>query len=296
MNSKTLWQWLAQKTSGVFGVGLVAGLTCSGVAWTGAQLPARAETASPQAAPSTPAAVSAPAPTEIIDLLKKIDTAASRQDLNATLKFYSPAFTSGDGLDYKTFGEALKGFWQTTKSLQYQTQINNWQSQGGDHYLVETTTTVQGTQTAIEREMQLSATIRSRITITGQQIQTQEILSEQTRLTAGSAPPTILVNLPEQVNVGQSFSFDAIVKEPLGDALLLGSALEEPITPERYLRPSAIALEPLSAGGVFKVGQAPQQPSRHWISAILVKDNGITIVSQRLSVVRPNASTSATPR
>ncbi len=231
-----------------------------------------------------------PAPEVLLTLLKQMDDAASRKDFDAAMKFYSPNFTHQDGLNYKTWGEALKIFWKDTPTVRYQTQIDSWQVKGTDQYILETTTKIEGTQKAAERDMQMTSTVRSRIAITGQTIASQEILSEQTRLTAGTKPPIVQFNLPEQVNVGQSFSFDAIVKDPLGNNLLLGSAVEEPITPERYAQRKEVVLEPLSSGGLFKVGQAPGQPARQWISAVLVQENGMTIVSQRLNVVKPNSS------
>jgi hypothetical protein len=255
----------------------------------GTGLPGIAATPSSQVAPST-------APPAISALLKQLDAAASRKDLESTMRFYSPSFSHADGLDFKTQQQVLKAFWQDTQSLQYQTQINSWKAESPTQYTLETTTTLRGVRKAVDRDMDLTATMRSRLVIKDQKIVTQEVLSEKTRLAAGKTPPTVNLTLPEQVTVGQAFSFDAVVKEPLGDDLLLGSALEESITPTQYLQPSAVNLEPLSAGGIFKTGQAPQQPTHKWISAILIKNGGITIVSQRLNVVRPNGSATPTAR
>jgi hypothetical protein len=269
------------------------------MAWGSAALGLSLAIGLPQAIAATPSAPSSPAsaaPSAIATLLKQLDTAASRKDLESTMRFYSPSFSHGDGLDFKTQQQVLKGFWQDTKSIQYQTQINSWKAEPQDRYTVETTTTLRGVRKAVERDMDLTATVRSRLVIKDQKIMTQEILSEQTRLVTGDKPPNVSLSLPEQVNVGQTFSFDAVVTEPLGDDLLLGSAIEESITPAQYLQPSAITLEPLSAGGIFKTGQAPQQPTRKWISAVLIKNGGITIVSQRMNVVRPNGSATPTSR
>jgi hypothetical protein len=262
------------------------------MAWGSAALGLSLSIGLPQVMAATPSAPSA-APPEIATLLKQLDTAASRKDLESTMRFYSPSFSHADGLDFKTQQQVLKGFWQDTNSIQYQTQINSWKAEPQNRYTVETTTTLKGVRKAAERDMDLTATVRSRLTIKDQKIVAQEILSEQTRLVTGDKPPNVRLSLPEQVNVGQTFSFDAVVTEPLGDDLLLGSAIEESITPAQYLQPSAVTLEPLSAGGIFKTGQAPQQPTRKWISAVLIKNGGITIVSQRMNVVRPNGS--ATP-
>ncbi len=246
-----------------------------------------------QAAAATPVA---PVPPAIAALIKQLDDAASRKDLDATMKFYGSGFTHSDGLDFKTQQQALKLFWQDAKSIQYQTQINSCQPQGPNRYVLETTTTLRGVRKSADRDMDLTATARSRLVVAESKIVAQEVLSEQTRLTSGDKPPSVNVALPEQVTVGQTFSFDAVVKEPLGEDLLLGSALEEPIDAQWYLQPAIVTLEPLTAGGIFKTAQAPQQPTRKWISAVLIKNGGMTIVSQRLNVVRPNGSTAPTPR
>ncbi len=241
-------------------------------------------------------AVSAVVPPAIAALVKNLDAAASRKDLDATMKFYSPSFTHADGLDFKTQQQALQTFWKDATSIQYQTQINSLKAESQNRYALETTTTLSGVRKAADRDMKLTSTVRSRLVIADQKIVSQEVLSEQTRLTGGDTPPNVNISLPDQVNVGQTFSFDAVVKEPLGDDLLLGSALEETISLERYLQPAVITLEPLTSGGIFKTGQAPQQPTRKWISAVLIKNGGITIVSQRLNVVRPNGSATPAPR
>jgi ketosteroid isomerase-like protein len=246
-------------------------------------------------APAQPSGSAQAAPTAIISLLQDMDAAASRKDLKAVLKYYSPTFTQSDGLNYTSLQPAVTAFWQSTKTLQYSTKIDSWQAQG-DNYTLETTTTIKGIQAAADRDMNLTATIKSKTTVVNQKIASQEILSEQTRLSFGEKPPAVQVNLPKQVNVSQTFNFDVVVTTPVGEDLLLGAAVEEPITPEQYLKRTDVALEPLAAGGLFKVGQAPQQPTREWISAVLIQEGGMTIVSQRLNVVKPNASVSPAPR
>ncbi|NEO47624.1 MAG: nuclear transport factor 2 family protein, partial [Moorea sp. SIO4A3] len=98
-------------------------------------------------------------------------------------------------------------------------------------------------------------------------------------------PPNVTVKLPEQVRIGQRFNFDAIVTEPLGDDLLLGVAIEESVSPQRYTNPTDIDLESLTAGGIFKVGRAPLLPEDRWISAILIRGDGMIMITRRLHVV-----------
>jgi hypothetical protein len=144
--------------------------------------------------------------------------------------------------------------------------------------------------------MKLESTLRSRQRFEGQKIVQQDILAERTQLTSGANPPDVEVTLPEQVRIGQQFNFDVIVKEPLGDGFLLGTALEEQIKPELYTKPVDFELELLPAGGIFKVGKAPLRAENRWISAVLIRGDGMTLITQRLQVVdRPSTSTKPSP-
>ncbi len=234
-------------------------------------------------AAQVPSTASEPPP-ELASLLSRIDTAASAGDLAAVMRFYSPNFTSADGLTYNTLKQTLEDLWKRYPDLQYQTTLESWEQQG-DAITTVTTTTITGVYPDERRNLNLSATITARQRLQNDQIVEQEILSERSELTAGDNPPTVSFNLPEQVTPGQEFDFDAVVMEPLGERLLLGAALEEPIGVENYLNPAPIELELLSSGGLFKVGQAPKSPDDRWISAVIVRYDGITAVTQRLRVV-----------
>lgn len=246
--------------------------------------PAPANTKPSPAAPAPNPATPAP-PAELVNWVKQLDEAASRKDIAATLKFYSPNFTHQDGLNYQTWQQSLQNTWKNLQTVQYQTQIDQWKAEPGNRYILETTTTITGTKQAQGRDLKLTSTIRARQQIAQQQVVRLEILSEKTQMVSGANPPAITVNLPEQVKVGQSFDFDVVLQEPLGDQLLLGAALEEPINAENYLKAAEFKLEPLTAGGLFKVGRAPNQPTRQWVSAVLIQEGGMTVISQRLNVV-----------
>jgi len=235
------------------------------------------------------AATPATAPQALKSTLAQIDAAANGRNLKAVMQFYSPNFTHSDGLTRQTLGKTLAGFWQRYSTLNYRTELKSWQP-NGQGLIAETVTTITGTQQTGNQKLALNATITSRQRIASQKILRQEILSERSQVTSGVKPPTVQVNLPQQVKVGQTYNFDAIVKEPLGDGLLLGAALEEPITPGNYLKNGPVKLEALSSGGIFKVGKAPTQAASHWLSAILIRDGGMTMISQRLQVVSQSAS------
>ncbi|MEG4172650.1 MULTISPECIES: nuclear transport factor 2 family protein [unclassified Microcoleus] len=237
--------------------------------------------ATPQTIAQTPE--NAPAP--LTKLLTEIDAAANRRDVKAVMAFYSPNFTHSDGLNTQSMAKALTQLWERYPSLNYRTEIKSWKTEGSA-ILAETITTIAGTQKKDGRELTLKATIRSQQRFEGEKIVNQEILAEQTQLSSGQNPPTIQVNFPEQVKVGQEYHFDAIVREPLGDDILIGSVLEEPITEKTLFNPSQVELELLNAGGIFKVGKAPATPENRWVSAVLMRQGGIATVSVRLRVVK----------
>ncbi len=272
-------QWL-RSLSHQGGFYLVWGLT-AGICMTcwGQGQPAQADT--PDSAPAGLKAA-----------LTQIDSAANSRNPQAVSQFYSPNFTNSDGLNRQTLTQSLTQLWQRYPDLKYRTELKSWKAEQGN-VVAETITQIRGTQKVDGRELRLESVLRSRQRFEGQQIVRQEILAERSQITVGAKPPTVKFNLPEQVNVGQEFSFDAIVQEPLGSDLLLGNALEEPVQPSGYLNPTTTDLELLPAGGLFKVGRAPNSPGSRWISAVIVREGGMTMVTQRLQIIgQSNASSS----
>lgn len=257
------------------------------IGWAGGAIAQTSPTSS-----SSPAVVaqSDAAPTELVEVLAQIDAAASQGDLQAVMALYSPNFLNTDGMTYDDLQQNLQELWQRFPGLTYETTIDSWERENNG-IVAETTTQIRGQQTRDSRPESLTATITSRQLVENGQVMSQEILTEESRLSQGNNPPTIEVILPDQVMIGQPFGFDAIVQEPLGDRILLGAALDESIEPDGYFNEIPINLEVLNSGGLFKVGRAPAIPAPHWISAVIIREDGITTVTRRLQVVRPNQST-----
>ena len=261
-------------------------LLCLTVVSAGVLHPSAVRAIAPIAAtPQTIAQTGANAPAPLTKLLTEIDAAANRRNVKAVMAFYSPSFTHSDGLNSQSMEKALTQLWARYPSLNYRTEIKSWKTEGSA-IVAETVTTIAGTQKKDGRESTLKATIRSLQHFEGEKIVKQEILAEQTQLSSGENPPTIEVNLPEQVKVGEDYYFDAIVREPIGDDILIGTVLEEPITEKTFFNPSEVELELLNAGGIFKVGKAPATPENRWVSAVLMRQGGIAMVSVRLRVVK----------
>ncbi|MGK7932350.1 MAG: nuclear transport factor 2 family protein [Microcystaceae cyanobacterium] len=221
------------------------------------------------------------APTELTNLIENIEAAANRQDLEEVLQFYSPDFTTPDGLTYETLKQALSQLWERYPDLQYKTQLQSW-TQENDQWIVETITEIQGIGEYESREMKLDASLRSRQYYRNGKLIRQEILQERSDVTSGMQPPPVKVNLPETVKVGESFDFDVILMAPLDDNLLAGTAIEEMATPDTYLTPHKFELQLLQAGGLFKRATSPENPENYWLSAILIQPEGLRLVTRRI--------------
>ncbi len=230
------------------------------------------------ATPQTP-------PAELANLLTQIDSAASQGNLKAVVQFYSPNFIQDDGLNRQTMEQGLITLWKQYPNLKYSTQLESWKPEG-NAIIADTVTNITGAPSASNNNMAMNSTIQSRSRIIGGKIVSQNILSERNEITSGTKPPQIDFRLPQHVKVGQSFELDAILKEPLNDDFLLGTALEEPIQPNKYLKPTQVNLDLLTSGGLFKVGRAPATPGSEWLSAVILRQGGMTIVTQRIQVVR----------
>ena len=225
------------------------------------------------------------APAELRNLILQIDAAASTRNLAGVMEFYHVNFTHSDGLTYSTVENTIRNLWQRYPNITYRTKLLSWTA-AENQIIAETLTEISGVENTDNRQFTLNATVRSSQRYENQKLIRQDIISERIEITSGENPPKLKINLPEQVRVGERYTFDAIVEQPLGEDQLLGAALEEPVRVDKYFNPSQMNLELLSAGGIFKVGEAPLTPDNRWISAVIVRHDGIAAISQRLRVVR----------
>lgn len=239
-------------------------------------------------------AQAADAPPALKNLLARIDAAANAHNAKAVMQHYGTNFTHSDGLTPQSMAQSLTQLWQRYPQLRYTTRVESWKPEGRA-IIAQTITNISGSQVQDNRNLMFNATIRSRQRVENEKIVRQDILWERSQLRAGAKPPTIEVRLPQQVKAGQQFNFDAIVQEPLGDDYLLGTVIEEPVQPGNYLNPVPVDLELLPAGGIFKQGRAPAAGNHRWISAIVVRGDGMTMVTQRLQVIGGNAASTSQP-
>jgi len=238
------------------------------------------------------------APQGLVKAIANLDSAASKQDLQAVMNFFADNFKQGDGLSRQKLKESLESLWQRYKEISYQTEIVKVEPKG-DTYIVETKTKIRGTQGEGESKFKLLASLSSVQTYQNKgenwQILRQDILSEKSSLVSGEKPPTVELRLPEIIGIGRQFALDAIVAEPLESSLLLGAVVEEKVNPTNYIKDVTIDLEALKSGGIFKIGQAPYTEGDRWISVVLVRENGISINSQRVRVSKDLVGGQYTP-
>jgi hypothetical protein len=227
------------------------------------------------------------APAAIKTLITNIDAAANARKLSEISRYYSPNFSTSDGLNKTTWEQSLGQFWQNYSNTTYTTTLQSWQA-SGNGYSANTITKIAGVQKIEGRVLNLQSTIQSRQKIVGGQIVQQQVLQERTLITSGSKPPTIELNLPEKLQTNAEYNFDAIVLEPLGEDVLMGTTIEQPVSAGSYGKTPSYKLELLSAGGLFKVARAPGKSGDYWLSTIFIRPSGMSTLTQRVRVVRDN--------
>jgi hypothetical protein len=222
----------------------------------------------------------------LLSTVDRLEMAANGHDLEAVMGFYSEAFTHSDDLTRQMLRDRLAELWEQYSGISYKIEVQDWQEMNGQ-IVAETLTQVSGSRYEGSRPIRLQAQIQSRQYFDSQtqQILRQDVLAERTIIFAGLQPPQIAVNAPEQVQVGSTFDFDVIVQEPLEGDLLLGGAIEEAAAFSDLSANPEFELELIQAGGVFKRVIAPEQPEDQWLSAIVIRQGGITLVTQRVRVV-----------
>ncbi|BAZ43861.1 hypothetical protein NIES4102_08630 [Chondrocystis sp. NIES-4102] len=231
----------------------------------------------------------ATAPVELKETIAAIEASANEKNLSGMLEYYSPDFTNNDGLTSDSLSEAIKQMWQDYPQLKYTTTIDSWSNEG-EKLVAQTTTNITGVQNSQGRMIRLNSTIKSRQYFQQQKLIRQEILSEKSQLTSGENPPQVQVIAPETVNTGEKYNFDVVVEQPLDRNILLGAVQEEKTASNLYLNPTALELEPLPAGGIFKTATASLLPDSNWLSAIVVRGDGITMITHRVNVIEKPAN------
>lgn len=277
----------------------------------------------PAIQPPTPAdkpnpALSNPQFQDVQERLSRIDAAANSKDIQALMGFYSQEFTTADGLNRQTLQRSIAQLWQQYPFLTYRTELLEILPSRRLGLEIETITYATGKADIQGRPTDISFMVKSRQRWENDKLIQQTVLSEQNRVSFGDQPPTIQVRLPDSVKVGQKYTYEAIMQEPIApDEYILGDILEEPISPATYLSLTKLQFEvpsiaeilndrinepvaPLASsnirrfrlrklrtGGFFKTAQAPKTADDQWLSVVLIRPSGgMTLISQRLQVTK----------
>jgi len=227
------------------------------------------------------------APTALKTMLSNIDAAANGRKLTELSRYYSPNFTTSDGLNKAAWQQSLGQLWQNYSNLTYTTTLEGWQA-AKNGYTANTVTKITGIQNMDGRTLKLQSTIQSRQKIVGGQIVQQQVLQERTQVSSGTKPPTIELNLPNQLRSNAEYSLDAIVNEPLGEDVLMGTTIQQPVSARAYAQAPKYKLELLTAGGLFKIARAPGKSGDYWFSTIFIRPTGMTTLTQRVRVIAGN--------
>jgi ketosteroid isomerase-like protein len=270
---QTIFQNSVSRVSQLFRQSSRVGLTVGALTALATTLPVKA--APPEQAPDG-----------LKELIQEIEAAANEGNLDAVMQYYSNDFSHEDGFDRTQFQNKLNQLWQQYSNLNYETELTSWEE--SDQGLVATTrTNLTGVNQKENRTIRLDATVVSRQTYQDGKITSQEILSEKTHLQSGENPPQVTVNIPESSPVGRSYHFDVIVQEPLGDEKLAGTAFDESVLADKYLQTTNFDLDLLSAGGLYKVGRASVVENTYWVSGVIVRGDGLTMVNHRIHFQKP---------
>lgn len=224
------------------------------------------------------------APLEVQQTLENIEAAANDRDLDRVMGYYSPAFDSDTGFDYAGLRQVLSTLWQTYRTLTYDIELLSWEAMGAGIYTIETRTRVKGVELRSDRELTLSAEVTSRQRLQNGQVAYQQVLAETSRLSSGANPPQIEIQLPTTLTPGQFFSFDAVVREPLQGRSLMGAAVDEQVRAIDFFVPQSVVLDVLTAGGLYKLGTAPPIAGQRWISAVIIREDGLVVDTRRVQI------------
>lgn len=222
-------------------------------------------------------------PKELLAIITKIDQGANNRDLKLIEESISPQFSSQDGLTFDNLTTSLKQLWSKYDDLEYTTKIESW-TQDKDQLIAITTTNIKGNYQVNGQKMTLNSEIKSEQYFVNNKLVKQKIIKEKNEITSGQNPPIVTINLPEKARPGQEFDFDVILQEPIGSDIVLGAAIEEKINPSLYLQPSTLELDTLSAGGIFKRVRLPLTEEDHWYSVLLIRQDGMRMITQRVHI------------
>lgn len=231
-----------------------------------------------------PTASAAQAPTAVIELVSRIDRAANAKQLSGLGANFAPSYVV-DGMSLSEWQKSLSVFWKRYPKLQYRTTIQAWRAEGNGGSL-ETLTKIDGSRIQNGKTIKLAGQIQARQKVVNGKIVQQEILSEKIVATSGSKPPSVELRVPDKIRTNADYNIEAIVQEPLGNDVMMGTVTERAVSGSAYNKADTFNLELLNSGGLFKDARAPGKSGDYWLSVTFVRPDGMTSVTRRIHVLR----------
>ena len=92
----------------------------------------------------------------------------------------------------------------------------------------------------------------------------------------------ITISIPDKVLTGSKYDIDVVLNQPLEDTIIAGGIKEYQ---EGKLLNQSIPLEPLAAGGIFKVSRAPLVPGIQTWTGIIAHPSGLVSFTKTVDIV-----------
>tara|TARA_Y100001933_G_scaffold102783_1_gene103475 strand:- start:255 stop:980 length:726 start_codon:yes stop_codon:yes gene_type:complete len=93
----------------------------------------------------------------------------------------------------------------------------------------------------------------------------------------------ITISIPDKVLTGSKYDIDIILNKPLEETIIAGGIKEYQ---KGQLLNQSIALEPLAAGGIFKVSRAPLIPGIQIWTGIIAHPRGLVSFTKTVNIVK----------
>ena len=140
---------------------------------------------------------------------------------------------------------------------------------------------LKGTKIVGEKEFILESSFDYYFSIFNGKIKDGIIRNDLTTIRNDNNLLDININIPDKVLSGSNYYLDIIINEPLGAEVYAGAIMSYQ---DNSLFGQNIVLEPLLAGGIFKVTRAPSQPGVQVWTGIIAHPKGLITFTKTVEI------------
>ena len=140
---------------------------------------------------------------------------------------------------------------------------------------------LKGTKIVGEKEFILESSFDYYFSIFNGKIKDGIIRNDLTTIRNDNNLLDININIPDKVLSGSNYYLDIIINEPLGAEVYAGGIMPYQ---DNSLFGQNIVLEPLLAGGIFKVTRAPSQPGVQVWTGIIAHPKGLITFTKTVEI------------